>query len=266
MKTLSQTVVSVLTALLPLTFVQTTSLASDPYELGQSLHVGGSGRWDYITVDPDAKLIYVPRTTHTMVLNEETGKLIADITGQKSNPRVALAGGRGFISDGRDGSVVVFDAKTNEVLGKIKADQDADAIFYDPGSNKVLVGCGDAGVLIPISPDVDPKSGKADAPIKLGGKPESFAMDGKGKAFVALEDKDHIAVVDTKSGKLITKWPTKPGGAPVGVAIDREHGRIFVGCRKPQKLIVMSTEDGKVLADLPIGAGCDSVRFDNGFA
>jgi outer membrane protein assembly factor BamB len=266
METLSKITIGLVTALLPLTLYQNKAAAADPYEVGQTFHLGGAGRWDYITVDPDAKLIYVPRTTHTMVVSAETGKVVADIPGQKGNHGVVITGGRGFISDGKDGSVVVFDAKTNQVLGKVKAAEDADAIFYDPASNKVLVGCGDAGVLIPISPDIDAKAGKADAPIKLSGKPESFAMDGKGKAFVALEDKDHIAVVDTKSGKQIAKWPTKPGGAPVGVAIDREHGRLFVGCRKPQKLIVMSTEDGKVLADLPIGAGCDSARFDNGYA
>jgi hypothetical protein len=46
------------------------------------------------------------------------------------------------------------------------------------------------------------------------------------------------------------------------MAIDREHHALIVGCRKPQKMIVMSTEDGKVLADLPIGMGVDATRVD----
>lgn len=239
-----------------------------PYKVTGIFHVGGSGRYDYITVDADNKLLYVPRTTHTMVVSEVDGKTINDIPGQAGNHGVAIVqnAGRGFISDGRDSSVTVFDSKTQAVLGKVKAEEDADAIFFDSASGKVFVGCGDAGDLVPISPNVDVKTGKADTPIKLGGKPESFAADGKGKVFVALEDKDQIAVVDTKAMKVIATWPVTPGGAPVGVAIDRDNGRLYVGCRKPQKFVVMSTESGKVLADLDIGAGCDSARFDNGYA
>ena len=69
-------------------------------------------------------------------------------------------------------------------------------------------------------------------------------------------------MIDSKTMKVVHKWPTAPGGSPVGMAIDPVNRRLFVGCRKPQKLIVMSTEDGKVLADLPIGAGVDATQFD----
>jgi outer membrane protein assembly factor BamB len=95
----------------------------------------------------------------------------------------------------------------------------------------------------------------------LGGKPEFLAADGKGRVFVNLTDKDLVAVVDTKTMKVIAKWSTAPGGAPVGMAIDRSKGRLFIGCRKPQKLVVMSTQDGSILADLPIGAGVDATGF-----
>jgi DNA-binding beta-propeller fold protein YncE len=202
-----------------------------------------------------------------MVLDAATGKAVADIPGQKGNHGVALVPGvgRGFISDGKDGSVVVFDLKTFEVLGKVKAADDADGIIYDPASGKVLVSCGDAGAMVPIAPDVDPKAGQADAAVSLGGKPEFLVADGKGKVFINLVDKDQVAVVDTKAMKVVAKWPTAPGGSPVGMSMDAAHGRLFVGCRKPQKLIVMSAEDGKVLADLPIGAGVDATRFDNGY-
>jgi hypothetical protein len=237
------------------------------YHVAETFQVGGPGGWDYITVDPEHKHLYLPRTTHTMVLDAATGKTVADIPGQKGNHGVALvpSAGRGFITDGRDGSVVIFDLKTFEVLGKVKAADDADGIIYDPASRKVLVSCGDAHVMIPIPADIDPKAGQADAPVQLGGKPEFLAADGQGKAFINLVDKDQVAVVDTKAMKVMDKWPTAPGGAPVGMAMDREHRRLFVGCRKPQKLIVMSAEGGKVLADLPIGAGVDATQFDNGY-
>jgi DNA-binding beta-propeller fold protein YncE len=148
------------------------------------------------------------------------------------------------------------------VLGKIKTAEDSDGVIYDPASGKVLVVCGDAGVMIPISPDVDPASGKADAPVELGGKPEFLAADGKGKAYINLVDKDQVAVVDTKTMKVLNKWPTTPGGSPVGMAMDTTKRRLFIGCRKPQKLIVMDANDGKVLADLPIGSGVDATKFN----
>ena len=245
--------------------------ASDPspknastYGVSQTLHVGGQGGWDYLTVDPDHKLLFVSRSTHTMVLDAASGGTVADITGQKRNHGVALApgAGRGFISDGEDASVAIFDLKTYAVLGKIKVQQDADGIIYDPSSNKILLVCGDAGVLVPISPDVDAATGQADAAVELGGKPEFLVADGQGRAYVNLEDKDQVAVVDTKTMKVVTRWPTAPGGSPVGMSMDRGHRRLFIGCRKPKMLIVMSADDGKVLADLPIGAGVDATHFD----
>jgi DNA-binding beta-propeller fold protein YncE len=241
--------------------------AAGPYHVAEIFQIGGAGGWDYVTVDPEHKHLYVPRTTHMMVLDAATGKSVADIPGQKGNHGVALvpSAGRGFISDGKDGSVIVFDLKTFEVLGKVKAADDADGIIYDPASRKVLVSCGDAGVLVPIAPDVDPKAGQADAAVHLGGKPEFLAADGQGKVFINLVNRDQVAVVDSKAMKVIDKWPTAPGGSPVGMSMDTEHRRLFVGCRKPQKLIVMSADDGKVLADLPIGAGVDATRFDNGY-
>ena len=178
---------------------------------------------------------------------------------------IVPSAGRGFISDGGDASVVIFDLKTNRVLGKVKAADDADGIIYDPSSNKVLVVCGDAGKLFPISPDIDPRSGKTDAAIDLGGKPEFLAAD-EARIYVNLVDKNQVAVVDSKTMKVIDKWSTAPGGNPVGMAIDPAKHRLFVGCRNPQKLIVMSTENGKVLADLPIGAGVDATAFFDGYA
>jgi DNA-binding beta-propeller fold protein YncE len=234
------------------------------YHVSQTFKVGGDGAWDYLTVDTEHKLLFVPRSTHTMVLDANTGKTVADIPGQKRNHGVALvpSAGRGFITDGADGSVTVFDLKTYSALGKVKTADDSDGVIYDPSSGKVLVVCGDAGVMIPISPDLDPVSGKADSAVELGGKPEFLAADGKGKAYINLVDKDQVAVVDTRAMKVLSKWPTTPGGSPVGMAMDVGRRRLFIGCRKPQKLIVMDADNGKVLADLPIGAGVDATKFD----
>jgi hypothetical protein len=241
-----------------------TTNETGPYHVSQTFQVGGEGAWDYLTVDPEHKLLYVPRSTHTLVLDARTGKTVADIPGQKRNHGVAIvaSAGRGFITDGTDASVTVFDLKTYAVLGKVKTDADSDGVIYDPASGKVLVVCGDPGLLIPISPALDLATGSADPKVDLGGKPEFLAADGKGKAYINLVDKDQVAVVDTKTMKVVDKWPTTPGGSPVGMSMDVARRRLFIGCRKPQKLIVMDADNGKVLADFPIGVGVDATKFD----
>jgi outer membrane protein assembly factor BamB len=114
-------------------------------------------------------------------------------------------------------------------------------------------------------PDIDPRIGKIDS-MQLGGAPEFLAADGEGKAYVNLEDKDVVAVVDLKARKVIARWPVAPGGHPVGMSMDRNSHRLFIGCRNPQKLVVMNAQDGKVEAAVPIGAGVDATRFYNGQA
>lgn len=240
-----------------------SAAAQGTWAVEKTFHIGGEGGMDYITLDAKANRLYVPRSTHTMVIDADSGKVVADIPGQKHNHGVALVpqAGRGFISDG-EGAVVIFDLKTNAVLGTIKAHPDADGIIYDKTSGLVLVVSGDDGVLMTLKPDVDPKTGSLDPDIALGGKPEFLAADGAGKVYINLEDKNQVAVVDLKARKVLAHWPVAPGGAPVGLSIDPEKHRLFVGCRNPQKLIVMSTDDGKVIADLPISAGVDATKFD----
>jgi DNA-binding beta-propeller fold protein YncE len=241
--------------------------AQTDWQVTKTFPVGGQGGWDYLTVDPQSHRLYVPRSTHTMVIDSESGKTIADIPGQKIAHGVAVvpAAGRGFITDGGgNGAIVVFDLKTNVVLGTIVAQPDADGIIYDPASDRVVVVSGDKGSLMSIKPDIDPKTGKIDTPVDLGGAPEFLASDGAGKVYVNLMDKNLVAVYDTKARKVVARWPVAPGGAPVGMTIDTAKHRLLIGCRKPQKLIVMSTDSGKVLADLPIGDHVDAVKIDGG--
>jgi DNA-binding beta-propeller fold protein YncE len=178
---------------------------------------------------------------------------------------IVPSAGRGFITDGGgDGAIVIFDLKTNAILGSIAAQPDVDGIIYDQTSGLVLVVSGDKGTLMWLKPDIDPKNGKLDPPLDLGGAPEFLAADGAGKVYINLMDKNEVAVVDIKARKVVARWPVAPGGAPVGMSIDTKKGRLFIGCRKPQKLIVMSTKDGKVLSDLPIGESVDATKFHDG--
>jgi hypothetical protein len=245
------------------------AMAQTNWQVTKTLTIGGQGSWDYLTVDPATHRLFVPRSTHTMVIDADSGKTLGDIPGQKNAHGVAIVpeANRGFISDGGgDGAIIIFDLKTYATLGKIVAQPDADGIIYDASVNRVLVVSGDGGTLMSFKPDIDPTTGKIETPIDLGGKPEFLASDGNGKLYINLVDKDNVAVVDFKARKVLAHWPVAPGGSPVGMSIDTKNHRLFIGCRKPQKLIMMSTNDGKIISDMPIGAGVDATKVDSGQA
>jgi DNA-binding beta-propeller fold protein YncE len=241
------------------------SASAQTWQVKKTLHIGGEGGWDYLTVDASTHRLFVTRTTHTMVIDAESGKVLGDIPGQKKAHGVALVPSlnRGFITDGA-GSIVIFDLKSYAVLGTLATLADSDGIIYDAHQNRVLAVSGDGGALMTFKPDIDAKNGKIDAPIMLGGAPEFLATDGQGRIYINLEDKDVVAVVDLETRKVIARWPVAPGGSPVGMSMDAGKHRLFIGCRKPQKLIVMSTQGGKVEASLPIGAGVDATAAHQG--
>jgi len=245
-----------------------TAAAQAQWRVKQTFHVGGEGGWDYVTADAPTHRLFVTRSTHTQAIDDESGKVLGDIPAQVRSHGVALVPklNRGFITDGGGkGAILVFDLKSYATLGKLAAMPDADGIIYDPGTDLILAVSGDGNALMTFHPNIDLQNGKVDS-IQLGGAPEFLAADGNGKAYINLEDKDVVAVVDLKARKVIARWPVAPGGHPVGMSMDRNSHRLFIGCRNPQKLVVMNAENGKIEADLPIGAGVDATGFFNGQA
>jgi DNA-binding beta-propeller fold protein YncE len=243
-------------------------LAQSNWAVVQTFHIGGEGSWDYVTIDAPNHRLFVTRATHTQAIDTDSGKVLGDIPGQVRSHGVAIVPrlNRGFITDGGGtGAILVFDLKTYAVLGKLAAMPDADGIIYDAKLDRVLAVSGDGGTLMTFAPDIDPANGKVTS-IDLGGKPEFLASDGSGKVFVNLEDKDVVAVVDLKSRSVVSRWPVAPAGHPVGMAIDPASHRLFIGCRNPQKLVVMNDETGKIEASLPIGAGVDATAAGAGLA
>jgi DNA-binding beta-propeller fold protein YncE len=243
-------------------------LAQTNWAVVQTFQIGGEGSWDYVTIDAPNHRLFVTRSTHTQAIDTDTGKVLGDIPGQVRSHGVAIVPklNRGFITDGGGtGAIIVFDLKTYAVLGKLATMPDSDGIIYDAKLDKVLAVSGDGNALMTFSPDIDPKTGKVDT-IALAGAPEFLASDGSGKVFVNLEDKDVVAVVDLKSRTVVQRWPVAPAGHPVGMAIDAASHRLFIGCRNPQRLVVMNDETGKVDAALPIGAGVDATAAGGGLA
>lgn len=163
----------------------------------------------------------------------------------------------GFATSGNDSSVVMFDPATFQVLGRIPAAEDADAIVYDAVSNRVFTFNGDAH----SSTVVDPGPGRLVTNIPLGGKPESGVAAGNGMLYVNIVDNGEVVEIDGRSLTVTRRWPTAPCGQPVAMAIDTTHHRLFSGCRSG----VMAVSDylaGRVVATAPIGAGVDGAAWD----
>ncbi|MGB8476800.1 MAG: hypothetical protein WCE61_22190 [Candidatus Acidiferrum sp.] len=222
---------------------------------------GSKGEYfDYITVDSAARRVYLSRGTEIDVINADSGALIGKITGLQRDHGVAVAHefGRGFISDGEQGKVIIFDLKTLKVTGEVKAEKDADCVAYDPFTKRVFVMEGD-----PESATViDAKSGNVVKTIELGGSPEFAVADGKGTVYINLESKNELLAVDARSLEIKSRWPVAPAGGPTALAIDVEHHRLFTAGRKPQMMVVIDSENGKVVQSFPITAGVDAARFE----
>jgi len=233
-----------------------------PYHIVKELDVGGEGRWDYVAVDPAAKLLYVPRSTHTQVIREETGDVVGDLKDTPGVHGVAVVSdvGRGFTSNGRGNSVSVFDLKTLQVLGTTSTGQNPDCIIYDPASKSVMAFDGRGNDVTVIDPAAAPGA-PAKTRIPLTGKPEYAAADGRGRVFVNLEDKSQVAVIDTTLMKAVAFWKIEGGESPSGLAIDPDHHRLFVGCHN-QVMAILDAETGKTLGTVPIGKGVDACAFD----
>ena len=216
--------------------------------------------FDYVTVDSAARRVYLSHGTEIKVLDADSGALVGNITGLKQDHGVAIASefGRGFISDGAQGKVIIFDLQTLKVLGEAKADKDADCVIYDSSSKRVFVMDGDPH----NSTVIDAKSGSLVGTIDLGGGPEFAVADGKGTVYINLEDKSELVAVDSTTLKIKSRWPLAPAGAPTALAIDVAHHRLFSAGRNPQMIAVLDSETGKVIQSFPISAGVDAAAYD----
>ena len=244
------------------TFAQPTTKPSAALKMIKTLPIGGEGRWDYITVDPTTHRLYVSRSSHTQVIDSESGKVLADWPDTAGAHGVAIVAAKqlAFTSNGRSDSVSVFDLKTNEKLADVAVGSGPDAICYDAASNNVLVFNHKGGTVTLIAADADAKF--KTQTLEVGGTLEAGAVDGEGHAFVNVEDKNEVVEFDTKSPAVLNHWKLGKGEGPTGIAIDVAKHRLFVGCGENGLLEVLNSKSGKVIAALPMGDGCDGVDFD----
>jgi YVTN family beta-propeller protein len=238
------------------------TLPAEPphYRISKIIPLGTPDRWDYITYDTDSLRVYVAHGDRITVVDGDSGALVGTIVGMPGGTHgiaISHATGKGYTDDGKAGEAVAFDLKTLKVTKRIKAESDADGIIFDPPSGHIFVIDGDSAKLTVI----DPKTDAVIATVDAGGGLEFGDTDDNGKFYVDGAQRNEIVRVDTTTNKVDAHWPMPTCVRPHGLAIDREHRRLFASCSN-KVMVVLNAENGTVIATLPIGDGTDFAAFD----
>ena len=230
------------------------------YRQVASIALGPPERWDYVVADPGTARIYVAHGDRIAVLDARSDHIVGQVEGMPGGTHgiaISAATGQGFTDDGAKGEAVAFDLKSLKVEHRIPAAADADGMVTDPRTGRVFVVDGDPGKLTVI----DPRSDSVVATIDVGAKMEYLAADRAGHVYVAGVEKSDVIVIDAASAQITAHWQTPDCQRPHGVALDAANGRLFMGCLNA-KMMVLDTGSGRIVAELPIGHGNDSVAWD----
>ena len=236
------------------------ALHAQPFKVEKS-DIKGEGGTDYVAVEEATGRVFVSRSTHMMVVEGATGKVLGGIPNTPGVHGAAFASkaGHGFTTNGGDETVTMFDLKTLAVVRQIKVGPGLDGIMYDEDDDKIILTnhSRPIGTLTAI----DPRSGDIVATAELeDNAPEGAAADGKGRIFVNNEGKNTIQVIDVKTWKATASWPIAPCDGPTGIAYDKASNRIFAGCSKTSVVVDAST--GKVVANISNGTRVDALGWD----
>ena len=237
------------------------ALGDEVYHSVSEIPIGGEGGWDILTIDPTANRLYLSHATKVVVVDLGKNSVIGEITDTPGvHAFVAVPElQRGFSSNGKEDKASVVDLKTLQTTSKIDTGPNPDAMVYEPNRREVYVfnHTGNSCTVI------DPKSASVITTIQLGGSPEFAAVDkAAGRIYCNIEDKSEVAVIDTSTHEVIARWPLAPGEEPSGIALDAGHHRLFAGCHN-KMMVMLDTESGKVVGNVPIGSGVDGCAFDD---
>src|ERR1700730_16043546 len=242
-------------------FACSLALLAQQYAISGRIPLEGDGGWDYLFADSVNGHVYVSHGTEVDVVDLASEKPTGKIAGMTRIHGIAVVNdlNRGFISDGGDDAVVIFDLKSSTVLQKVPAGKNPDGILYDPYSKRVFAFNGRSNDVTVI----DAASGKVVSTIALDGKPEFPVSDGKGDVYANIEDKSEIVQLDPQALKVKKTWPLSPCEEPSGLAIDLEARRLFSVCSN-NKMAVVNADSGQVATTVAIGNGPDAAGYDPG--
>jgi YVTN family beta-propeller protein len=236
-------------------------MGGEPYQFVTQIPIGGEGGWDILTIDSAANRLYLSHATKVVVVDLTTNRVVGEIADTPGvHAFVAVSEfQRGFSSNGKEAKSSVVDLTTLRTISKIDTGLNPDAIVYEPRHREVYVfnHTGNSATVI------DAKSATVTATIPLGGSPEFAAVDEKaGRIYCNIEDKSEVAVIDSTKHEVVARWPIAPGEEASGIALDAPHHRLFATCHN-KMMVMVDTETGKVVANVPIGAGVDGCAFDD---
>lgn len=249
-----------LLALAPLAAVQ--AAGTPHYHITHQLALPGDEGWDYLTFEQGGHRLFVAHGSRVLVVDTDKLAVTGEIADTPGVHGIALAAdlGRGYVSAGRAGTVVVFDLKTLARLKEIKVSgENPDAILYDPATQRVFTFNGRGRNATAIDATTDEVVGT----VALDAKPEFAATDGKGRVYVNLEDKSSLAALDPHKVSVLSVWPITGCDEPSGLAFDAANARLIPVCDN-KVMAVVDAASGKILGTAPIGAGVDAAAFDPG--
>ncbi|MGP8214973.1 MAG: DUF5074 domain-containing protein [Bacteroidia bacterium] len=234
--------------------------AQSHYKIADRIKLEGDGGWDYMAVDENTNRLFVSHGTMVQVVDLSTNKLVGIIPDTKGVHGIAIASdlNKGFISDGKDSAVTIFDLTTLATITKINVTgKNPDAIVYDKVTHRVFTFNGRGS----NSTVIDAKTNKVIGTITLAGKPEFAVADGKGKIFFNLEDRNMICRIDAQTMKLEESWNIAPGDGPSGLSMDTKTRRLFSVCIN-KVMVIVNADNGKIVDTIPIGGRVDAAAFD----
>jgi DNA-binding beta-propeller fold protein YncE len=229
------------------------------YHVARRYTLGAEGGWDYVIADAAHGHLYVSRSTHTMVVSLQDGSVAGDIPNTMGVHGIAFEheNHHGFTSNGRDTSVTIFDLRTLATIGNIKVTgANPDAIVYDPASHRVFTMNGRGANATAI----DAIAGTVAGTVPLNGRPEFAVADGRGSIFVNIEDSNAVVRFNSRTLQVEARWSIAPCDGPSGLAIDREHHRLFSVC--DGVMAISDADNNRMITTVDIGRGPDGAAFD----
>jgi YVTN family beta-propeller protein len=242
-------------------FCGATVVAQEPYKFLNEIPIGGEGGWDILTIDSAANRLYLSHATKVVVVDLNKNTVVGEIGDTPGvHGFVAVTElQRGFSSNGKESKSSVVDLATLKTLSKIDTGESPDALVYDSKHGEVYI-FNHRGNSVTV---IDAKQAKSVATIPLGGGPEFAVADpNAGRIYCNIEDKSEVAVIDTAKHEVTARWPVAPGTEPSGIALDATHHRLFATCHN-KMMVMLDTETGKGITNVPIGAGTDGCAFDD---
>jgi hypothetical protein len=223
---------------------------------------GVKGRFDHFAIDARGRRLFVAALGNDTleVLDFASGKPLHSIAGLRKPQGVLYLPelNQLIIASGGDGTVKFFDGATYALLKSLGSLDDADNVRFDATTKLIYVGYAEGALAI-----IDYTTQRQIGEIKLKGHPESFQLEKQGsRIFVNVPDAKQIAVIDREKRTVMATWPMEKFQANFPMALDEANHRLFVGCRKPARLVLFDTLIGKPVTDLMISGDTDDLFYD----